>query len=497
MHGRISRYSMTTGSGVVVNYSKKIFELRKEHWHDRKMLPAAGMYVECRLDDNGLITDAHSSAYQEFSKDSLIKEIDFWKTDTDEELRTKEADLLNKYAEEIFEQTDYLSMQTIKISSPIKECLRKYFASESSAIKFALGEVEDIPADKRLNYFIMRRFLTKAMDYLIYGDKNVTRDIFAVDLQKINNLEYSYKALVQSSNTKPANIYQDVFLEKQLHYRGALKAILGIREKVIQLKNKSRFCAQDIRRMRSQIELKKVDNKKYPEVVQRMETQKTIMLKADEEIRILSQCQARLETLTKGFKERYAEEFEEQFQEVHSYLLDKAKIALDIVCTSLDDKIWKAGMSSSTITNSFFRHDVNGPFCAMTFYWQYLKRLDKNRLADSEKQGYNYYQRYKKAHEKLFLIYTVNERVEVYLKTQIMSASKYYSVVVTKTDGEFFAAINRQSFELGYIDPFIKSSPQQIVYEAKSSKFNSSTRFVIMSQQQAEAIMNNRSYRRR
>ena len=62
MHGRISRYSMATGSGVVTNYSKKIFELRKEHWHDRKLLPAAGMYVEFRLDESGHIVDAHSSA---------------------------------------------------------------------------------------------------------------------------------------------------------------------------------------------------------------------------------------------------------------------------------------------------------------------------------------------------------------------------------------------------------------------------------------------------
>lgn len=486
MHGRISRYSMATGSGVVTNYSKKIFELRKEHWHDRKLLPAAGMYVEFRLDESGHIVDAHSSAYQEFGADSLIKEMDFWKTDTDEELRTKEADLRNQIAENIFKQTNYLEMKSIEPSVSIEDCLKEYFAPESNAIKFSLTDIEEIPAENQLNYLIVRRFLSKAMDYLVYCDKNITPDVFASDLQKVNTLEYSYKALVQSTTLKPESIYPDMFLEKQLHYRGAIKAILGIKEKVIQLRNKVKFCMNEVRKLRNQMEL----NKKDSSLPAKLETQKTVMAKAEEEVKVLVGCQERLETITKNFRENYLNEFAETFRKMHSDLVDQTRDALNLVATALDNKMWKIGMASTSIHNNFFKHDINNAYCTMTFYGQYLKRLDKNKLADNEKTGYNYFHKYKKQHEKLFLIYTTNQKLEMYLKLQIMSASKEYSVVIAKTDGEFLSHINSQRFELGYIDPFIRGNPKQLVEDAKTSKHNKTTRFVVISQKQAVALAN-------
>ncbi len=488
MHGRISRYSMSTGSGVVTNYSKKIFELRKENWHDRKLLPAAGMYIEFRLNESGVIVDAHSSVYQDFPPDSLIKEIDFWKTDSDEELQAKESELRIQHAEEIFKQTNYLEMKQINVSISIDDCLAEYFSPETSAIKFSLSDIEEIPVENQLNYLIVRRFLSKAMDYLIYCDKSITPDVFANDLQKIGNLEYSYKALSQSSTQKPENIYPDVFLDKQLHYRGAIKAILGIKEKVIQLRNKSKFCVNEIRKLRNAIEIGKSKDTSLPA---KLETQKNIMLKAEEEIKILVQCQERLESLTKNFKDSHLSTFGESFKKMHTKLLDETRVALNIVTTALDNKMWKMAMASTSVHNSFFKHDINNSYCTMTFYGQYLKRLDKNKLADNEKTGYNYYHKYKKQHEKLFLIYTTNQKLEMKLKIQIMSASKEYAVVIAKTDGEFYSQINAQQFEIGYIDPFIRGNPKQLVEDAKNSKHNKTTRFVIISPQQVAKITAN------
>ena len=481
MHGRISRYSMATGSGVITNYSKKIFELRKEYWHDRKLLPATGMYVEFRLDENGRIVDAHSSAYQEFSENSLIKEIDFWKTDTDEELKTKEADLRNQIAESIFQKTNYLEMKNIEVSVPIEDCLKEYFAPESQAIKFSLTDIEEISTENQLNYLVVRRFLSKAMDYLVYCDKNITPDVFALDLQKVNNLEYSYKALLQSSGLKPEAIYETVFLDKQLHYRGAIKAILGIKEKVIQLRNKVKFCMSEVKKLRTKIEAKQKD----PSLPGKLETQKNIMAKAEEEIKILASCQERLESITKLFRDGHLSSFVDAFHSAHAKLKDETHNALNLVATALDNKMWKISMASTSVHNNFFKHDVNSPYCTMTFYGQYLKRLDKNKLADNEKTGDNYYHKYKKQHEKLFLIYTTNQKLEMYLKLQIMSASKEYSVMIAKTDGEFLSHINSKSFEIGYIDPFIRGNPNQLIEDAKTSKHNKTTRFVVISQKQA------------
>lgn len=484
MHARINRYSMATGSGVVTNYSKKIFELRKENWHDKKMLPSAGMYIECRVDDHGNILDAHSSAYQDFKEDSWVKEIDFWKTDTDEELRTLEQDRQNKSAEEIFNKTDYLTMTSIEVTTSTDECLNSYFHPEFLVLFNAQEDLEEIPPNKVLNYLIVRQFVTKAMDYLMFCDKNITQDVFANELQKLSMLEYCYKGLMTSTKLKPESIYDEVFLDKQLHYKGAIKAILGIKERIIQLKNKGKFCTSEIRKLRMKIEVEKA---KDPTLLPKLETQKQILAKSNEDIKVFSECQERLENLTKDYKKKHFDEFAKRLSEIHDELLDKTRAVLNLVCTDLDNKIWKIGMSSISVKNNFLKQ-VESPYCSMTFFQQYLKRLDKNKLADSQKSGYNYFMRYKKENEKMFLICTTNEKLELTLKVQIMSKSKDYSVVVVRTDGEFISTIDRQAFELGYIDPFVRGNPKQMIEDAKRSKLNKTTRFVIIPPQQVQVL---------
>lgn len=482
MHGRITRYSMATESGVIVNYSKKIFELRKENWQDRKFLPVSGMFVEFRLDDGGHIVDAHSSKFQDFGEDSLLKEIDFWKTNTDEELKAIESDRLNKQAEEIFEKTDYLNMKSISISKGAEECVREHFAAEANSVKFALDEVEEIPQEDQLNYLAIKRFLVKAMDFLVFCDKKITSDMFAIELQKIRGLEYSFKELAQSAMTKPENIYTDVFLDKQLHYKGATKAISNIKEQIMQLNNKAKYSNNEARKLRAQLEINKAD----PTLPAKIDTQTKIAAKAEEEAKTLYASQERLESLTKNFKASYMNDFVGSFQAVRVELVDKVRNALNLIATHLDNKMWKIGMESVSVHNGFFRHDVNSPYCTMTFYWQYLKRLDKSKISDAEKAGYNFYQRYMKSHEKLFLIYTTNFKVELALKIEIMTMSKENKVVIAKTDGEFISHINSSVIEQGYIDPTIRSNPNQLIEVARKSRHNSGTDFIVLTKQEIE-----------
>ena len=164
MHGKITRYSMATGSGTVINFAKRVFELRAENWRDRKFLPVSGMFVEFRADSNGHITDAKSSEYQDFGPDSLVTEYDFWSTQTDVELNYKELSIRYQQAEEIYKQTDYLNMKTVELTQGVEECVRQYYTPETNTIRFALADVEEIPREDRLNYMAVKRFMTKAID---------------------------------------------------------------------------------------------------------------------------------------------------------------------------------------------------------------------------------------------------------------------------------------------------------------------------------------------
>lgn len=482
MHGKILRYSISTGSGVVTNASKKIFELRKESWHDTRFLPVVGMLVEFRCNTNGYsIVDAKASFYQDFPSNSIIKEVDFWKTDTDEELKQKEQDIRNQITQKIFKETNYFTLSSIELSSSVQDCLKEYFAQEFSAIKFIINGSEVNEAGK-INYLHLKRFLLKAMDYLVFTDRNITMDAFVEDLQTLNRLEYSYKNFTKNININIEKIYESSFLDMQYNYRAVNRAILSAREKILQLNNKIKNSIYETKQIKTKLDAKKKDEKALNA---RLDTIRTHISKAEEEINILKKCLDSLTKIVENFKNEYFKIFEVVFKKFYELLANKTKEAMNISASQLDEKVWKLGMSSTAIKNMFFKHDVNESYCSMTFLGQYLKRLDKSKLSENEKIVYNYYYNYKQNHEKKFLIFTTNQKLEMFLKIQIMSISKNYSVDIVKKDGEFYSKINSERYEFGYIDPYVDADLKQLIEEARASKFNQSTKFSIVSREQA------------
>lgn len=487
MHGKILRYSISTGFGVITNHSKKIFEFRKESWHDNKFLPTAGLFVEFRCDNNSfVITDAKASYYQYFSSNSFIKEIDFWKSDNDEELKQKEQDMKNQIVQKIFKETNYFNLKVINPSTSIQDALEQYFAQEFSAIKFIMKEsgANDSPI---ISFLHVKRFLFKAMDYLVFTDRGVTMDTFAEELQKLNRLEYFYKNFTKNVHININEIYESCFLAIQYDYRGVCRAILSTEERILQLNNKIKNSIFEVKQIKLKLENKKNDGKSLKI---KLENIRTIIVKSEEEIKILKKTLTSLKYTAETFSKQYVRAFEIMFKKIYQLLISKTKEAMDVYATQLDDKIWKIGMNSTAIKNVFFGQNIDNSYCAMTFLGQYFKKLDKSKLINNDKITYDYYSKFKELYEKKFLIFTTNQKLEIMLKMQIMSISKTHSVIVVKKDGEFYANISRQKFELGYIDPHVDTDIKQLLEEVRRSKYNENTHFSIVSKEQIDMLKN-------
>ena len=269
MHGKITRYTATTGSGVVMNASKKIFELKKESWHDGRNRPAVGMYVEFRTNDGGvLITDARASKYQDFPPDSLIREIDFWKSNTDEELQNKEAELRAKEIQKVFAKTNYMKLETIEIDRSVQDCIKEYFSLELKSVEF-LKEIDIQALQPLVDYAICKRYLSKALDHLIFSDRKLNVDMFAEYQSRLGALEYSYN-FFSKNEIKAEKVFEEVFLEFQFNYKGALRAANGIKERIMQLQNKIRISSHDLKVLRNRLEAKRGDEAELKEKINRV-----------------------------------------------------------------------------------------------------------------------------------------------------------------------------------------------------------------------------------
>ena len=87
-----------------------------------------------------------------------------------------------------------------------------------------------------------------------------------------------------------------------------------------------------------------------------------------------------------------------------------------------------------------------------------------------------------KKNDKHFLIFTDNPDFGLELKIKIMAASKFHNVVIFQKEIEYFSAVNRQAFELIYIDSELRfQKPASIIKIGKESKRNKETNFALLS----------------
>lgn len=482
MHGKILRYSSQTKNGVIINVNKKIFELREKNWHDQRMIPSAGMLVEFRLDDEGndRVTSCKASKYQHFGEGDLVREIDFWRTNTDEELKDKESNAREAIAKQIFAETNYLKLNSIQISTPIADAIKNYFREEFHALNSIAGMRRDEESpQKRINYVIVKPYLTKAIDYLVFNDRHVTIDNFADDLQILKKLEYSYKQFQTNTSLTPDKIFQECFLDLQYHYKGVLRAIETFNEKKLSMQNKIRVSAMELRSIQSKIDAKRGDIKALEE--RKVKTQ-AVATKAESDIKVISATMDRLKTLAENFKKDNLKQFEAIFYKMYEMLINGTKDAMDVCITHIDNKIWELGMSSVAIKNVFFKHNINSPFCSMAFLGNHVKMLDRSKLRDNEYAVYQYYHKYMAKNAKDFLIFTDNPTFGLELKIKIMSVSKFHNVVLYHKEIEYFSAVNRQKFEIVYVDSELRfGTPASIIKIGKESKRNKDTNFAILS----------------
>ncbi len=481
MHGKILRYSNQTKNGVIINANKKIFELRGKNWHDQRMMPSTGMLVEFRLDDDGnIVTSCKASKYQHFPEGGLLREIDFWRTNTDEELKSKESDVQGNIAKQIFEETDYYKLNSIELSTPIQDTIKNYFQAEFNALNSIEGmESEQNEPQTRINYIILKPYLSKAIDFLVFNDRHVTIDNFADDLQILKKLEYSYKQFQVNTNLTADKIYQECFLDVQYHYKGVLRAIENFNEQKLSMQNKIRVGSMELRSIQSKIDAKKGDPQALEEKKKRT---MNVIANAEADIKVITETFERLKSLSENFKKENLAKFESVFNKMYDLLVNKTKDAMDVCATHIDNKLWKLGMASLAIKNVFFKHNLNSPFCSMTFLGNHTKMLDKAKLRDNEYAVYQYYNRYMQKNAKHFLIFTDNPDFGLELKIKIMAASKFHNVVIFQKEIEYFSAVNRQAFELIYIDSELRfQKPASIIKIGKESKRNKETNFALLS----------------
>lgn len=479
MHGKIMIYINATGRGTVVNLAKSLFEFGKSAWHDKKTMPAVGMLVEYRADGK-FITNVRPSKFQSFDEGSFLSEKDFWKTSDDASLEDLQQNRIDEHIQALYRREDFDNFDEIKSTLDVKTAISKYFQHETSLIaSIKKMDLSKMPAE--IDFFVMKRFLTKAFDTLLFTDSRIARESFEGVTNTMSYLEYIYQDLrLKQKALNMQDIFKENFLRTQYYYQALVFAIDNRRNKVLAIKRKVNSLASEVKMKTSRLGTLSGNAKdQMIELISKRNEQLSLLKK---HFAFYTQNLAKLESLRKAFYDKNYKMFDLYFTKTLAGVLMAVRKGLNICASQLDMEIWQASLKSASVSNAFFRTNYEYAFCSAYFANMYLSRLNANLLNKIDAKLYKYTNFLLAKHEKKYMVITQNLDTYYKLKIQCFKLSPYNTVRHAPKKVNYQAFLKEATYDFIYIDEKTAwTSAADIILESRQFfKQGAQTKFKII-----------------
>ncbi|EAK5129855.1 hypothetical protein B6H98_04275 [Campylobacter jejuni] len=486
MHGKIDIYMDSTGRGTVTNSANTFFDFNRQIWNDKKSMPSVGMLVEFRTlssekkaEDGKLvqtsktITGIKPSKFQEFKEGDFITEHDFWKTDNDDELEDLQNSRRSAYITELYRTTDFDTIEKIPLSFTIPQAIQKYFAHEILSVETLQANLQDekeIPCI--LDYLILKRFLFKAYDTLIFMDNSIDQTQFSALKSIMMHLENSYKQMMADQKPNITKIFNETFLSLQCHYQ-ALVATIDTR------KNRLASLEAQMKTLQSEINLKSNATDADPE---KLKARQERLAKLQKEAEYYRTTLKRLDAIREDFYKKNYNIFENAFKLSREKLFKKIVTGLNLCATIMDVKIWHLSLKSSGVKNSYFTmSNIENSFCSLSFAEHYLSRLNKSALNPFDQKLLVYIQKITKEQRKKFLVVTSDLDLLCKLKIENFSQNPYYLVKYAPKKVNYQSLMRDNTFDIVYIDEkHVWENVADIILQGKHFDKSGKTKFKLI-----------------
>ncbi len=446
MHGKIVMYMESTGRGTVMNLAKVFYDFNRLSWQHKRSMPSVGVYVEFTADENKKVTSLIPSRFQEFNEADFVLESDFWRTENDDELEDVQNTKRTNYVMQLYRTTDFNQLDHIPLSVTIPQVIQKYFEAEILSVETLKTNMQTLEKEPpvTLNYFIVKKFLTKAFDSLIFMDNTINQRDFS-NLKSITmRLEGAYDDMKnRQKNIDTTKIFTENFLNVQCYYLALLSTIDTYQTRM-------KTCQFQVRSARMDLKYETSKPKPDPEKVQAKQDRIDRLIKeiADYEKNI-----ARLIILKDEFYKSNLETFEKAFMLARQKLFQKIASGLDLCATIMDTRIWSLSLESTGVKNQYFaKHNIHNGFCTLSFAEIHLSRLDKYSLNPNDQRLLSYMQNIFKEHRRKFLIISADDKLITNIKIQIFTQSPYHLVKYAQKKVNFQSIMREETFDLIYID---------------------------------------------
>lgn len=481
MHGKITYFNNNNGSGTIVDKNKRVFEFRKNSWHDLSTLPSKGILAEFRLDDDGKVTDCRASKFQDFEPGSYVSEADFWNTDTDAIMQELEDKRREERVNNAAKELELEELNAVQESRPVEHCINMHFIHQSRIINKYKQFIETDKKIKTLDYLKLKRFVEKAIAQLTYLDKRISEDEFHQTKIELAELEYSYTNFLKTSDENPMDLYSDIYLNRQIHFLAVQKRTIMEEEKAFALSNKIKKLQSEYRMLENRVgQVGGGKTEQGQKMAEKFQKVKAKQAEVEKELQAVNETITKLKKMLETFNNKVREKFPQLYQNQKTIITTHMLKIINILGYNLDSLIWKRASKSESVHNAFYKPGIDRAFSAMTFLYYYIKPLDKTKLRKDDQELYEIWLNYEHNVSKKVIIVSENASLSHTLKLFMLERDKETEVREITKPVEFISYIQGNRADMVVVDSQLTAIPahELIVKGRKVYKDENKTKFI-------------------
>lgn len=415
MKGKIILYNQNEGTGKIITEEGVKYTFDVDGWADYDVLPQVGLEVIFSLEGQVPISIKVGQLQQElYDKTASHSHADTAYTSSRS---------LPQKAGQAAKSEELIS--DITANKPLSECLDEYFGDYYDIIK---RNADDLSSQKKLDFFMMKRFLNTAYHNLKQIDRSISEGKFKEIENELKFLHKIYNSFVKITSLPQEVAYEMIYLENQENYKNAQGQAKHLKTKMDTSKRVEKGLKNDIERLEMQLK----DGELSPEKIKELESEvKPIRREYTDALFNAGKSKEDLVTLTKTideFKKSHYEEFAKLFSEHVAYLKDKLIKILNVKAYWFDYMLWANAKESPYIRKFFTECKIEGSYCSKTFLNYYLKSLDKDKLTEDNQKLFGLLKYLEENFTKRVIVLTKDLDYAEYIKILVEKIDKDMSV---------------------------------------------------------------------
>ncbi len=375
MIGTIIFYNLDSGTGLVLSEEKNKYNFDVEAWDDLDNLPAIGLKVEFKLQDENIM-----SIFKYEKKNSLDN------IDEDISIQTAKKIMLNPdFENESLDQKldpDLYSTKTVP-KDFINSTMKIFFSSLQETVdKYKNYELNS--HGESLDYFKIKRFLFTAYNNLLELDSSLANgsltEIYQ-NIQNINGIHDVYK----KSYMYPKIAFSTIFL-RYTRYKEAKRRLEKNIANMQNIKSSLGVMEAEIKQKVTELDLQKKDDVEYVALRENIKHLKSLYVDAIDKMGTLREENEILLPITDEYFELFFEEFSEKFVSSYESNIKNLVSILNSMAFLFDRLMWEKASHSKIIKNHFEESNIPYPYSSLTFLRYYLRTLNKSKLNEENRE---------------------------------------------------------------------------------------------------------------